>query len=329
MKNIKKILTAALACATVLTSGTTASMAAGATEEKKTDLIVTLDPGHGYNSTEKCFSGAAGAIKWGGKQEDYYNWDMAQACKDRLEEYGVTVYLTMDSRHDTPSYDDRVMTAVKNGSSALISIHNNSSTNTAARGTQIFIVNPNYNEQMYLNSAKMANAVMKRLNNDVGTNKNCNPYYSNLDPGENPHPDGSVAEYYAMLWRPKRWSEGKYRGSKLSAAMIVEGCFQSNEADVKEFLLDQSKVEAMGVAIADGIADFYELKHPSDTEAVTEAVTEPVTDTAAVTEPVSEGKNNSTLKSVLIGLAIGLPVAAAVVAVPLYIDKKKKSNGAK
>ncbi len=325
MKNIKKILTAALACATVLTSGTAANMTVGATEEKKTDLTVTLDPGHGYNPESKCFTGAAGAIKWGGKQEDYYNWDMAQTCKARLEEYGVTVYLTKDSLEDNPSYDDRVMTAVKNGSSALISIHNNSSTNTAARGTQIFIVNPNYNEQMYLNSAKMANAVMKRLNNDVGTNKNCNPYYTNLDPGENPHPDGSDAEYYAMLWRPKRWSEGKYRGSKLSAAMIVEGCFQSNEADVKEFLLDQSKVEAMGIAIADGIADFYGLEAPTDTEAVTEAVSEAVV-TDAQTAPVVTKKKNTTLTGILIGLAIGVPAAAAVVAVPLYIDKKKKKD---
>ncbi len=218
------------------------------TETSAAGIAITLDPGHG------CGTGAAGAMDWGGLQEDHYNLTMAQNCKAQLEQYGFTVYMTRTSHSENPSYDQRVLTAVNSGSSAFVSIHNNSFSNANARGSAIFIVNPNYNYEMYSNSVNMANLIMSRLNNDVGTHKNTNPYYSN---GDSVHPDGSVAEYYAVLWRAKRWSKGKYGSSQLNAAMIVEGVFQSNYSDVVNFLLKPEKVAAMGVAIANGIIDFY------------------------------------------------------------------------
>ncbi len=248
-------------------------------------ITITLDPGHGYNYEENTYTGATGATKWGGKVEDLYNWDIAQHCKKRLEEYGVRVVLTKNSAEQNPSFDSRVKGAARNGSVAFISIHNNSNSKTSAKGTQIYTVNPNYNAEMYTNTCKLADSIMSRLNNDAGTHKNCDPYYYNSQSGSK-HPDGSIQEYYGVLWRAKRYSEGTTEGkrlrSKLMAGMIVECVFQSNESDVKNFLLKPEKVEALGVAIADGIADHYGLKLLSEQE------TEPVTTVPVTAAPEPE-----------------------------------------
>ncbi len=224
-------------------------------QTEASNLVITIDPGHGYNTATGSYTGATGAMQWGGLQEDFYNWDISVACQARLLEYGATVHMTKDSVDGYPSFDDRVMMAVNTGSEAFVSIHNNMAA-ASASGSNIFIVNPNYNYQMYLNTVSLSRCVMDRLVNDAGTKEQTPPYYVNADWT---NPDGSAADYYAVLYRSKIWSEGKYTGSKLSAAMIVECVFQSNEYDVKNFLMKPEKLEAMGVAIADGIADHYGL----------------------------------------------------------------------
>ncbi len=241
-------------------------------QTEASNLVITIDPGHGYNPDTGSYTGATGAMQWGGLQEDFYNWDIAVACHARLLEYGATVHMTKDSVDGYPSFDERVMMAVNTGSAAFVSIHNNMAA-ASASGSNIFIVNPNYNYQMYVNTVSLSRCVMDRLVNDAGTKEQTPPYYVNADWT---NPDGSAADYYAVLYRSKIWSEGKYTGSKLSAAMIVECVFQSNEYDVKNFLMKPEKLEAMGVAIADGIADYYGLDFASkhwnnidDTEGMT------------------------------------------------------------
>ncbi len=211
-------------------------------------IAITLDPGHGQGT------GAAGAMTWGGLQEDHYNLTISEYCKARLESYGFTVHMTRTSHNENPSYDARVMTAVNTGSDAFVSIHNNSNGSSTPYGSMIFMVNPNYNYQMYVNTVAMSRCIMDRLVADAGTYEWAAPYYTN---GDSTHPDGSAAEYYAVLWRAKRWSEGVYSGSNVSAGLIVECVFQSNYSDVVNFLMNPAKLEAMGYAIADGLADYY------------------------------------------------------------------------
>ncbi len=318
-----KRIAAVLLSAVTLISMSRATFAAETEEE--TPIKITLDAGHGYNKREGCYTGAAQAMQWGGLQEDFYNWDITLACKERLEQYGIEVHMTKRDLDDNPSYDRRVMTAVNNGSIAFISIHNNAYSDPSVSGSNIFLVNPNYNPQMYKNSVAMANCVMKRLVRDAGTTQQTPPYYSN-----NPDtklPDGSDGEKFNVLYHSKCWSAGKYDGSNIAAAMIVECVFQTCEYDVKNFLMNPEKIKAMGVAIADGIAEYYDVELPVETEPVTEAVTdaptEAVTDTA-VTEPATS--DNGTLKGILTGLAIGVPAAAIVVAAVLFIGKKKESK---
>lgn len=217
-----------------------------AVETEAANVIITLDPGHGGHDP-----GAVGARNWGGDDEKNYNLRQAKAAKERLEQYaGVTVYLTRsDDRFiELP---DRPLIAYNNGSDAFISIHNNSYTSSSARGCVVFIPNNNY-RPIKAKSTAIANAIMKRLMNDVGIPKNTDPY-TNTDSSIK-YPDGTSVDKYKVI----RYS--KIYGGSITASMIVESCFQSNQSDVQSFLLKPEKVTATGYAIADGIADYYGFK---------------------------------------------------------------------
>lgn len=222
-----------------------------AVETKATDLIITLDPGHGGHDP-----GATGAKQWGGDNEKAYNLTQGLAAKARLEEYGVTVHMTRDD--DTfVVLEERPRAASQDGSDAFISIHNNSYTSSSARGCVVFTANP-YGRNIYQKSLDIANSIMNRLMNDVGIPKNTNPYYVNDTSMtyQGTYGDYNCGSGYVDKYKVIRWSK-IYGG--INAAMIVESCFQSNYNDVQSFLLNPAKVIQTGQAIADGIADYYGL----------------------------------------------------------------------
>ncbi len=239
MKILKKSLSV-LACLAIIFT----MIPFMATEAKATNLKITLDAGHGGHDP-----GATGARQWGGDDEKNYNLRQTLAAKERLEQYGVTVYLTRSD--DTfVVLEDRPLVAYNNGSDAFISIHNNSFTSSSARGCVVFIPNNNY-RPIKAKSLAIANAIMKRLMNDVGIPKNTDPYTNTSSSVT--YPDGSAADHYRVI----RYS--KIYGGTITASMIVESCFQSNQSDVQSFLLNSEKVKQTGYAIADGIADYYGL----------------------------------------------------------------------
>ena len=87
------------------------------------NVIITLDPGHGGTDP-----GNQSALKFGGNNEDFDNWEMTKYAKARLEQYaGVTVYLSRDTLEEyMPGLDTRVDVAKSHNSDAIISIHTNS-----------------------------------------------------------------------------------------------------------------------------------------------------------------------------------------------------------
>lgn len=200
---------------------------------------ICLDPGHGANT------GATGAMKWGGEQEDYYNLRISNQTKKVLEEHGVSVVMTRTSNSYSPSFAERAATAVNNGAGTLVSIHNNSSDSTSANGCGAFITNPNYLPNHAARSSSLGDAILTRLTKDVGVRR-WEMYYVN---GSQTYPDGSRADYYGILRQSKmHW---------LNASVIIECVFQSNYNDVHNYLLNPSKVIDMGTAIANGIMDAY------------------------------------------------------------------------
>ncbi len=287
---LKKSLSVMLAAAMIVLAFPFVKM-----EVKAAPVTITLDPGHGN------YNGSSAAEQFGGKMEDFYNLDIAEACKARLEELGATVYMTRTSDYVNPGYSDRALTAANNGSSAFISIHNNESDKSYVYGSQIYMVNPSYNYDMHVETTKMADLIMKHLNEDAGTNKWSDPYYVNSQSG-NTYSDGSISDYYAVLRYSKLYSKGKRAGSNLMAAMIVECVFQSNESDVKNFLEVPEKITAMGVAIADGIAEHYGLSDPVGT--VNDFISGIVTGPEQV--KVLANTENNTVKTVMQGAQVKL-----------------------
>ena len=215
------------------------------------DNIITLDPGHGYNASEGCYTGADGAMQWdGGLQEDFYNLTISQQTEKTLTEiYGVKVFMTRTTNSVNPSYSDRVNKALNNNSGTFVSIHNNSYDDSSLRGSCIFIPNNNLNKEMYNRSYDLGVKIQDRLRDDVGVPIKDRPYAENK--GTRPGTD-LPREKYAIMWRAKEWG--------LTRACIVECCFQTNYEDVHAFLLNPAKLVEMGTAIADGIADHLGLQ---------------------------------------------------------------------
>ncbi len=245
-KVLKRSLTVFLALCTVLTVIPFMRTATSAAS-----LNVTLDPGHGEGTSADgtTGTGADGATKWGGKNELYYNLSIALYTRERLQQYqNTTVYMTRTTNAECPGLFERADMAKANGSEAIISIHNNSNTNSSVYGSQVYIANNNYRPEVGKASKACANKIMDRLVNDAGTHRK--EIYS-VDSSSVTYPDGSAADHYRVI------RQGKLNG--LNVAMIVECVFVSNESDVKNFLLKEEKLKDLGYAIADGIADYYGL----------------------------------------------------------------------
>jgi len=99
--------------------------------------IVVLDPGHGNNCPTSVIrdglcvptidhsDGDRGYI--GEETEKGSNWDMAIRIKKMLEDLGVTVSLTKESKDACPSLFERVKFANDHHASAFVSLHSNAS----------------------------------------------------------------------------------------------------------------------------------------------------------------------------------------------------------
>ncbi len=236
-----------------------------AIEANAASLVITLDPGHGKNASAdgSTGSGANGATQWGGVNEYIYNWDITKAAEARLKEYqNCTVYLTKSTADETPGLVPRVQTAVNNGSDGIISIHNNSA-GAAAYGASVFTPNLNWRKEMGQNSKNCAKIILNKLYG-VGLGDYLSTWEGGIpeDNSTSLYYDGnggttSTKTSYGIADRLQIIKHAKLKG--LNIGMIVECAFVSNQSDVQNFLMNPVKINAMGVAIADGIAEYYGL----------------------------------------------------------------------
>ncbi|MBQ8827937.1 MAG: N-acetylmuramoyl-L-alanine amidase [Clostridia bacterium] len=236
-------------------------------------ITVTLDPGHGGSDP-----GTTAAAAYGGHYESWYNLEIAKATKARLEKYGIKVYMTRSD--DTYlSLSSRVEIASQNGSDAIISIHNNSSSNSSVYGSALFGPNPNYDYEMYTESHKMGVKVLEKLASSPGM-KNRGYVYNNAS--STYYPDGSLADYYAINRYAKTYG--------IDISFIVECGFCSNQSDVA-ILENSDQRTQIGYSIADGIAEYYGLKS-EETEATQRASVAPSATAAssATSKPASSAQ---------------------------------------
>ena len=215
----------------------------------KEDFVIVLDPGH-----DAAHVGSRGY----GLKEEELNMKIALACKAQLEQYdGIKVYLT----HNTlacpyPGSSSRECLyarpdyAKSLGASLYVSLHNNAGSDTS--GHEVYYPNDHYVPQFNAQGYNLAQLISNNLTQlgiiDRGVFTRDSDSVD-LDDENNWYPDGSRADYYAVI-----------RGSKKNGfvGIIVEHAYISNQHDA--LLLSNNEVlNKMGIADANGIAQYYNL----------------------------------------------------------------------
>ncbi len=220
-----------------------ATMAVGLAASQ--NVVVVLDPGHDTTHT---------GAQYGGLSEETLNLKIAQYCKEELETYsGVEVYMTRTTEEcpfpGSSSANDlagRVDYAESVGADVYVSLHLNANDNTSASGSQIYCPNKNYNSSISEEGFELADLIMEELT-DLGLD---NRGVYSVDSSDTKYPDGSAADYYAVI-----------RRSKLAGfpGIIVEHAFMSNSSDLTNYLSSEESLKALGVADASGIANYFNL----------------------------------------------------------------------
>ncbi len=315
---LKKIMSAVAVCAlTVCALGTFAVNAA----EKNVKIM--LDPGHGLGPSADGSTtiGTNYAEKWGGKNELYYNLSISEYTKERLEQYeNVSVGMTRTTNEECPGLKERVSMAKRFRADAFISIHNNMFSDENVHGTVVLIPNQNYKPQIGKDSLECANKITSRLVNDARVHKFGDP--RTYDTPVNTYPDGSAGDQYTVIRAAKE--------SDIPVGMIVECAFLSSKVDYEKHFTSERGLKALGYAIADGLADYYDLtlKSSAATDAETDKpndttveVTDKTTDT--VSDTVAEANTNGSLPGWLIPVIIAaVVVICAICGFVVYLKKK-------
>ncbi len=209
-------------------------------------VVVVLDPGHDSTHT---------GAQYGGLSEENLNLKIAQYCKEELEQYqGVKVYMTRTTtacpypgQSNSNDLANRVSYAASVGATVYVSLHLNANSNTSATGAQVYCPNTHYNASVSTEGFALADKIMAQLTALGLENRGV---YSVDSQSGTTYPDGSLADYYAVI-----------RRSKLAGfpGIIVEHAFMSNTSDLNNYLSSEASLKKLGVADATGIANYYNL----------------------------------------------------------------------
>ena len=201
---------------------------------KSSTLTVVLDPGHGGYDP-----GAMG----NGIEEADVNLKIAQYCRDELSQYkNVRVLMTRESDVYV-SLSDRVDYAVNNGADLVVGIHNNSSTSSDARGSEVII--PRAGEYHEIGE-DLGNRILDELES-LGLERR-SVYSKDCTNGEY-YSDGTLADYYTMISGPREYG---------ITGIIIEHAFVSNWGDAN-FLGNDWNLKNLGISDATAIANYYGL----------------------------------------------------------------------
>ncbi len=215
-------------------------------ENVKGNLVVCLDPGHG---------GTDGGASANGLVEKNLNLKIAQYAKAELETYaGVTVYMTRTGDNYL-TLDERVAYATSVGANVFVSIHINSGS-SAASGAEVYYPNSNYNATVGTIGHDLAEKILAKLVSLGLANRGTK--IRNSESGDT-YDDGSLCDYYGVIRRAKKAG---------IPGLIVEHAFVSNASDASNFLSSDEKLQALGVADATGIAEYYGLVKKSSTPTI-------------------------------------------------------------
>ena len=203
------------------------------------DFVVVLDPGHG---------GVDGGAPGLGVREADVNLAIAKACRDELQKYaGVQVYMTREN-DSTVELRDRVQFAVDHDADLVVSIHNNSSTNSSAHGAEVIVPREGnwYYQETFVTGNQLGEKILAKL---VALGLSGRDVYSRPATSGDKYADGTPMDYYTMISGPREYG---------ILGIIVEHAFVSNPSDAA-FLSSNANLKALGQADAQAIVQQYGL----------------------------------------------------------------------
>lgn len=211
-------------------------------------LVIMLDPGH-----DSTHAGAHSSDETGVLQEYDVNMKVARYAYEELSKYsGVKVYMTHydvncsapegSSLHDCLQY--RADLTAEVGADLYVSMHQNSGSSTAT-GAEGIIPLPGYVDGASDVGHGVAQKILQHLNR-LGIR--LRSIYDRTN--DSTYPDGSPEDYYGVI------RMNKYNGIP---AIIIEHAFLSNDDDVLSFLSTDEQLKEIGIADAEGIAEYYGL----------------------------------------------------------------------
>ncbi len=259
MKNTKsKILSAIIAFAMLISCASFAYIEASADESD--NIVITIDPGHGGDDP-----GNTGAsVLYGNGAAEHYEskhvYDISLYVKERLLQYvGVTVHLTrsdLDESVPVPSVTSRPDIALSYNSDAIVSIHTNAF-DTTASGAEIHVPlkSVSYNNAIAVESHNAAQIVLNSIVDQTGIKSRGLKWQASTSLK---YSNGETADHLGII------RQGRKNG--IPVVMLIETAFADNEGDFNNYLSTTEKRQAMGYAIADGLATYYGLSLGSNAE---------------------------------------------------------------
>ncbi len=128
---------------------------------KATNLVLVLDPGHGGSDPGAVYYYDGIPIK-----EAELDMKIALAVRQELLKYeGVSVFLTREDNSKYLTLDERVNIASSLNADAIISIHNNASTNQQAHGAEVMVPSGNDGSGLHLISKALGDSILDELTN--------------------------------------------------------------------------------------------------------------------------------------------------------------------
>lgn len=168
--------------------------------------LIVIDPGHGGRDT------GSQAIRGGVERlnEKDINLDVALRLNRMLQAAGVNTYMLRETDKTITLYERPALANAANGD-LYISIHNNSSVNTNANGTELYYYSKANESDYGLSSKCLAETAQKELAKALGINSR-----------------GTKSEpAYAVLNKTQM------------PAIIIEGAFLSNPGDLELMMTDE------------------------------------------------------------------------------------------
>ena len=193
-------------------------------------LVVALDPGHG---------GSDPGASYGSTRESDLTLRIARACRDRLQQRGVTVVMTRDS--DTfVGVVDRPRIARQMGATVFVSLHINSGGGT---GYEVWVQNRNWKPLLGNEAHELADVVVSKLAQFNLKNRGVKERNTVHDT----YPDGSKQDYYGVLRVSKELD---------MPAILIEHGFIDTSYD-RNIL--NNYAGDMGYADAEAILEYYQV----------------------------------------------------------------------